>query len=599
MSKGKFSDTIVNQILARLQSQLASQEHTIKAILAKDTSYRRGADRITPGSGAAVRLVTDIKQEGILTAGSLNLLSKQFSEASIAAKDANAKQLIRLNKETYLKNSAAEKSPELAKHITDLIGLGKPVNEILSELAIFASKILGRNSLYNEFVDYYTKTFPDDDTVIITEDKEFIAKNLVHGEFNIRFADFIASVNGKVISQFIYINTDAGHFLGIFNQRLIRAFGLTANVLDVHGDPSIPKNPEIKFFSNSDITEDEAYINELFQSMLHILSDADHITSNLINNVKLNAISQKTVYDSSTGATGESSIEIQLSIANQLAGSQLSTLGKNLTALINHVSNPGPQRDIDKQQQTEVFRNKLISFFSGITTLANYIDRVGTELTSGNYLDDLGKKVAANLQANSKQIAAKLIETEGSDSVLKALKVTFSSILSGKPLPAKEVTNSKDSINLFKSKISPKQSVPTVKKPTKSSTKISRPPSVTISKKLRTLGGQFTSLVSLQNLLNQNLHTQIQKNMGTGLRRDVLNYQTGRFAESAKVEKMSQSREGMITAFYSYMRNPYATFSTGGAQESPATRDPKLLISRSIREIGATMVGNRMRAVLV
>jgi hypothetical protein len=117
--------------------------------------------------------------------------------------------------------------------------------------------------------------------------------------------------------------------------------------------------------------------------------------------------------------------------------------------------------------------------------------------------------------------------------------------------------------------------------------------------RLRTNKGQFTSLVSLQNLLNQNLATQIQKNMGTGARKDILNYQTGRFAESAKVEKMSQSREGMITAFYSYMRNPYATFSFGGQQENPATRDPKLLISKSIREIGATMVANRMRAVLV
>jgi hypothetical protein len=87
--------------------------------------------------------------------------------------------------------------------------------------------------------------------------------------------------------------------------------------------------------------------------------------------------------------------------------------------------------------------------------------------------------------------------------------------------------------------------------------------------------------------------------MGTGERKDILNYRTGRFAESAKVEGMSASREGMITAFYSYMRNPYATFSFGGQQSSPASRDPKLLISRSIREIGATMVGNRMRAVLV
>ena len=116
---------------------------------------------------------------------------------------------------------------------------------------------------------------------------------------------------------------------------------------------------------------------------------------------------------------------------------------------------------------------------------------------------------------------------------------------------------------------------------------------------VRNTAGQFTSLVSLQNILNQTLHAQIQKNMGTGSSKNILNYRTGRLAESAKVESMSQSREGMITAFYSYMRNPYGTFSTGGAQESPATRDPKLLISKSIREIGATMVNNRMRAVLV
>ena len=133
-----------------------------------------------------------------------------------------------------------------------------------------------------------------------------------------------------------------------------------------------------------------------------------------------------------------------------------------------------------------------------------------------------------------------------------------------------------------------------ISEPSKQSQKPSGP-----AAQLRTLGGQFTSLVSIQNILNQGLASQIQKNMGKGDRRDILNYRTGRFAEAARVETMSRSREGMITAFYSYMRNPYATFSFGGAQSSPATRDPKLLISRSIREIGATMVGNRMRAVLV
>jgi hypothetical protein len=107
----------------------------------------------------------------------------------------------------------------------------------------------------------------------------------------------------------------------------------------------------------------------------------------------------------------------------------------------------------------------------------------------------------------------------------------------------------------------------------------------------------LSSLINLQNLINQQLQSVISANMGDGNSRNVLNYRTGRLATSAKVENMSESRNGMITAFYSYMKNPYATFSDGGQQQSPRSRDPKLLISKSIREIAANQVGNRLRAV--
>jgi hypothetical protein len=108
-----------------------------------------------------------------------------------------------------------------------------------------------------------------------------------------------------------------------------------------------------------------------------------------------------------------------------------------------------------------------------------------------------------------------------------------------------------------------------------------------------------TNLVSLQALLDAQLVQRVKDNMGGGTRRDVLNLRSGRLAESAKVERLSESRAGMITAFYSYMKNPYATFSQGGRQQSPRSRDPKSLISKSIREIAATQVGLRLRAVLV
>ena len=107
------------------------------------------------------------------------------------------------------------------------------------------------------------------------------------------------------------------------------------------------------------------------------------------------------------------------------------------------------------------------------------------------------------------------------------------------------------------------------------------------------------SLISLQDLINSQLQDVISANMGDGNSRNVLNYRTGRLAASAKVESMSESRSGMITAFYSYMKNPYATFSAGGQQQSPKSRDPKLLISKSIREIAQQQVANRLRAVAV
>lgn len=124
---------------------------------------------------------------------------------------------------------------------------------------------------------------------------------------------------------------------------------------------------------------------------------------------------------------------------------------------------------------------------------------------------------------------------------------------------------------------------------TKAKSKVRTPP----LKKVQ-VGATTSSLVSI---LNFRLADQIRKNMGTGNSASVLNYRTGRFANSAQVVRVSESRQGMITAFYTYMKNPYATFSQGGRQELPRSRDPKLLISKSIRELMQEQMANRMRAV--
>jgi hypothetical protein len=108
-----------------------------------------------------------------------------------------------------------------------------------------------------------------------------------------------------------------------------------------------------------------------------------------------------------------------------------------------------------------------------------------------------------------------------------------------------------------------------------------------------------SNLVNLQNLINSKLQDVVSANMGDGDARNVLNYRTGRLAASVKVQALSESRAGMITAFYSYMKNPYATFSDGGRQQNPRSRDPKLLIAKSIREIAAEYAVTKLRSVNV
>jgi hypothetical protein len=123
-------------------------------------------------------------------------------------------------------------------------------------------------------------------------------------------------------------------------------------------------------------------------------------------------------------------------------------------------------------------------------------------------------------------------------------------------------------------------------------------PSNSVSKRSKR-APKTDSLLDLQALINTHLQSTISANMGDGTARNILNYRTGRLAASASVTKLSKSREGMITAFYEYMKNPYQTFEPGYRQGSPKTRDPKLLIATSIREIAAIKVNNRLRAVSV
>lgn len=223
-------------------------------------------------------------------------------------------------------------------------------------------------------------------------------------------------------------------------------------------------------------------------------------------------------------------------------------------------------------------------------------------------LVDLDKKLVAYSKEVSKVLAKTanpnyLVELRTSDNIPEYLGKLYKDILESKG-SGRQVRKTTPDVSALKSqKLSTKVSSPlnAVKVPLANMkvklAKIKSELNASKSVKPQAASAVSLDLLSLQNLINQHLQSAISANMGDGNSKDVLNYRTGRLAGSAKVETMTESRAGMITAFYSYMKNPYATFSAGGRQQNPRSRDPKLLIAKSIREIAQQQVANRLRAV--
>ena len=246
-----------------------------------------------------------------------------------------------------------------------------------------------------------------------------------------------------------------------------------------------------------------------------------------------------------------------------------------------------------------------------IRSISVDVDNIASKLNQLYKNYNKNKKTVAQALSNFKGMPKNfLIDLESSDTIRTFIKKTLIGTLdnkAAKPVPLKvnhknvpviniDTSDSARINNEIKQLSSKVKSSLQKLKTTKSAKKSASGPALNI-KTEKSLS--VVDLISLQNLLNNTLVQQVKQNMGGGDRRDILNLRSGRFAESVKVERLSESRAGMITAFYSYMKNPYATFSTGGLQSNPQTRDPKLLIAKSIRELAAQQVQNRLRSVVV
>lgn len=108
----------------------------------------------------------------------------------------------------------------------------------------------------------------------------------------------------------------------------------------------------------------------------------------------------------------------------------------------------------------------------------------------------------------------------------------------------------------------------------------------------RAEGATQPSPIALRNILNEALPEMVASKMTT----PALQFRTGRFANSARVENVNMGPRGGTHIDYTYMRNPYETFEPGNKQGS-TQRDPRKIIGASIRELATGILGRQPTSI--
>jgi hypothetical protein len=567
MSISEFKPTLRDAIIKRLSKRFRA--YTLDDLKALELD--------------SIRTSTNKKSEGyqaVLTRANLTELARQFS-----------------NTEKFRNSPDFKKISDIAESVDDLASLANAAKDVLSNSALFGNFVEylsgksyselafnRRNTGKLEYADISedirlgmldSKSISDRDILIFKEN---------HGDLAKLFREFLGSEASGIaapvrVLDFIKEQLDAGHLVGVFNIRFKKFFNLKTT--PINGRPV-----EITEITKIRTNNDE--VTALLGSLNNLLIQSDYLSSNSVADPDVFITAEKRVY----GTKPEITVELQLSVINQEAGRKLSTISRQMNEIIKAVR--GTSTESRGRIDGVGARLAVNKFMTSMVRLADDLKIQALALQKG--IDPLqNPRVAKEVQdtLSNLQVVEKLLGTRGSPSIKESIEIQVINTILGKSNPAEIVSKA-----FFKEPGKKRNKLPpTTSRVAKKSTPKKYSARVSPLRNINT--GRFYSLTNLQSLLDATLVERVKQNMGDGTRRDILNLRTGRFAESVKVERLSKSRAGMITAFYSYMRNPYATFSDGGRQQYPKTRDPKLLIAKSIREIAATQVGNRLRSVNV
>lgn len=192
------------------------------------------------------------------------------------------------------------------------------------------------------------------------------------------------------------------------------------------------------------------------------------------------------------------------------------------------------------------------------------------------------------------QLLKKIISTRGSPSMIELMTAAIVDTLSDKKASTKVYSIPKTAVKRAVAKVNVSEAKKAIKSDKQKVSEMIRK-----VKAIPSIHAKESDVFSIETFLKDNINATVEKNMGTGASTRLLNYRTGRFSDSVTIEAVTQGRTGMLSVFYNYMRYPYATFSEGGKQQYPRTRDPKILISTSIRELVQSRGITKLRSILV
>jgi hypothetical protein len=557
MSLEKMSAAVKSHIVSRLREVLtkgtgdsiterklkAFEEYTSRDQIRKDTDTVGGRHESIMSRQAFESLLQDMSKA---------IAEKELSdELTLAVETASFDGFVAYISEIYYKDKEFLLSDN--RRVKNGFVYSGPTRATLESTAVYA-KAEDREEAYRDLI--LLKNIPQGK--LVTYYTEYISSNIPG----------ISDSAKKALKK----SLQGGHLTGVFTARLIRAFGLRKS-----------ETGTISFkASSTNLTELEKQLG----AIVNLVTDADYLSSNIALDIDLFTETDKRLYSNATEL--RLTTEVQFAKSNKEAGDLLTTAGTYLSKLISSIK-PTVSDTAQEKAAQDAFK-KLLENLQKVNT---YVKDRATQLKALEKTQKLDPKVQQKLVQvlQNQEVFNTLLTTEGSPSMIQHIGNIVAATLEGKKANThRTVVKTKDKVSLL-----PKTAR---NKPAKPKARPKKPKFKQPEIKLATAPPEF-SLANLQLLINAHLQDVISANMGSGGRKDVLNYRTGRLAASAAVERMSESRAGMITAFYTYMNNPYATFSDGGRQQYPRSRDPKLLIGASIREIAATKVGNRLRAVSI